>query len=263
MNAKPMVLDEAEQTLSEYATACWRHRWLIVLVAGCFGFGAAVWSFLQVPVYQAKATVVIDNPTPGGLDKDKSFYPDNSPEYFQTHFELMKSHFVLQRTARLLDLAERDEYQPKPSVIRQFVKSLMPESVLAFVRPPKKEEVDPADDAEEALIKQFAQDIEIMPIRGARLAHVTANAIEPELAAQIANTLVSVYIERNQELSANSKEQAAQWFTTHLEELRQKVQNSQQALYLFRAKHGLLTGEERKSVAAHTLAELNSQLVKT
>ncbi|MDL1888451.1 hypothetical protein FBQ96_02520, partial [Nitrospirales bacterium NOB] len=84
VNAKPMVLDEAEQTLSEYATACWRHRWLIVLVAGCFGFGAAVWSFLQVPVYQAKATVVIDNPTPGGLDKDKSFYPDNSPEYFQT-----------------------------------------------------------------------------------------------------------------------------------------------------------------------------------
>lgn len=232
MNEKTVIMDEAEHTLSEYAIACWRHRWLIVLVVGCFGLGAAVWSFLQVPVYQAKATVVIDNPTPGGLDKDKSFYPDNSPEYFQTHFELMKSHFVLQRTARLLDLAERPEYQPKPSAIKQFLKSFMPDSVLAFIRPAKKENIDSADDAEEALIKQFGQDIEIMPIRGARLAHVTANAIEPELAAQIANTLVSVYIERNQELSANSKELAAQWFTTHLEELRQKVQNSQQALYL-------------------------------
>ncbi len=263
MNAKAVMSDESEHTLSEYATACWRHRWLIVLVVGCFGIGAVVWSFLQVPVFQAKATVVIDNPTPGGLDKDKSFYPDNSPEYFQTHFELMKSHFVLQRTARLLDLAERPEYQPKPSAIKQFLKSLLPESVLAFVKPVKKEAVDSVDDAEEGLIKQFAQDIEIMPIRGARLAHVTANAIDPELAAQIANTLVSVYIERNQELSTNSKEQAAQWFTGHLEELRQKVQNSQQALYLFRAKHGLLTGEERKTVAAHTLAELNSQLVKT
>jgi succinoglycan biosynthesis transport protein ExoP len=146
--------------------------------------------FCKSRSYQAKATVVIDNPTPGGLDKDKSFYPDNSPEYFQTHFELMKSHFVLQRTARLLDLAERPEYQPKPSAIKQFLKSLLPDSVLAFVRRlPKKKHVDSVDDAEEALIKQFAQDIEIMPIRGARLAHVTANAIDPELAAQIANTL--------------------------------------------------------------------------
>lgn len=101
-----------------------------------------------------------------------------------------------------------------------------------------------------------------MPIRGARLVHVTANSVDPEFAALMANTLVSVYIERNQELTANSKEQAAHWFTTHLDELREKVQSSQQALYLFRAKHGLLTGEERKTVAAHTLAELNSQLVK-
>jgi succinoglycan biosynthesis transport protein ExoP len=105
--------------------------------------------------------------------------------------------------------------------------------VLTFLRQAQKEKVDSVDDAEEALIKQFAQDIEIMPIRGARLAHVTANASRSgALAAQIANTLVSVYIERNQELSTNSKEQAAQWFTTHLEELRQKVQNSQQALYV-------------------------------
>ncbi|HNP83600.1 MAG TPA: polysaccharide biosynthesis tyrosine autokinase [Nitrospira sp.] len=263
MNAKTIVLDEAEQTLSEYVTACWRHRRLILIASGGFALGVAVWSFLQTPVYQAKATVVIENLGPGLLDKDKSFYPDNSPEYFQTHFELMKSHYVLQRTARQLKLSERPEYQVKPSAIKRLLKVTLPESVQAFWMPTKNGEAGSVEEAEEGLIKQVAQDIEIMPIRGARLAHVTANAIEPELAAQIANTLVSIYIERNQELNANSKEQAAQWFTTHLGELRQKVQTSQEALYVFRAKHGLLTGEERKSVAAHTLAELNSQLVKT
>lgn len=30
MNVKAVVLDEAEQTLSEYAVSCWLHRWLIV-----------------------------------------------------------------------------------------------------------------------------------------------------------------------------------------------------------------------------------------
>ncbi|MBS0159882.1 MAG: polysaccharide biosynthesis tyrosine autokinase [Nitrospira sp.] len=258
---KTLVVDEAEQTLSEYLSICWRHRWLILSVAASFGIGAAVWSFFQMPIYQAKATVVIENLGPGALERDKSYYPDNSPEYFQTHFELMKSHQVLQRTARLLKLSDRPEYQSKPLPIKEFFEAAVPGSLRALWSPAKKEGGTVVE-AEEELIKQFSQKIEIMPIRGARLVHVTANSVDPEFAALMANTLVSVYIERNQELTANSKEQAAHWFTTHLDELREKVQSSQQALYLFRAKHGLLTGEERKTVAAHTLAELNSQLVK-
>lgn len=117
---KTLVVDEAEQTLSEYLSICWRHRWLILSVAASFGIGAAVWSFFQMPIYQAKATVVIENLGPGALERDKSYYPDNSPEYFQTHFELMKSHQVLQRTARLLKLSDRPEYQSKPLPIKEF-----------------------------------------------------------------------------------------------------------------------------------------------
>jgi capsular exopolysaccharide synthesis family protein len=77
-----------------------------------------------------------------------------------------------------------------------------------------------------------------------------------------ANTVAAVYMERNQQLAAESRSQAAQWFTTHLDELRQKVQKAQQDLYVYRAKHGSLTGAERKTVASHALTELNTQSVK-
>ena len=259
----PIAENEVEYTLHEYVTACKRHIWLITLVAGCFVVTAAVWSLLKTPIYQAKATVVIENEGPGGLENDKSHYPDNSPEYVQTYFELLKSHHVLQRTAQLLKLSDCPEYQPQPSAVQNFLKKVLPRSIQERWQPKQNYRPQSVEEAEERQLEQFAQNIEIMPIRGARLAHVTASSIDPAFAALAANTLVSVYIERNQELSANSKEQAAQWFTTHLNELREKVQASQQALYLFRAKHGLLTGEERKSVAIQTLAELNSQLVKT
>ena len=63
--AGTIASDEAEQTLSEYAGACRRRIWLIVLVAAGFAVVAALWSFLQTPVYQAKATVVIENQGPG------------------------------------------------------------------------------------------------------------------------------------------------------------------------------------------------------
>jgi succinoglycan biosynthesis transport protein ExoP len=259
----PIAVNEAEHTFNEYWNACRQYIWLIALVAGCFAVTAAVWSLLQTPIYQAKATVVIENQGPEGLEKDKLNYPDNSPEYFQTHFELLKSHHVLQRAAHLLRLSDRPEYRPQPSAVKNFLNEVLPRSIQELWQPKQNNEPQTAEQAEEGQLNQFAQDIEIMPFRGSRLAYVTASSIDPAFAALAANTLVSVYIERNQELSANSKEQAAQWYTTHLNELRKKVQDSQQALYLFRSKYGLLTGEERRSVAVHTLAELNSQLVKT
>ena len=163
--AATIASDEAEQTLSEYAGACRRHIWLIVLVAAGFAVIAAVWSLLQTPVYQAKATVVIENQGPGGLERDRSYNPDNSPEYFQTHFELMKSHYVLQRTARLLKLAERPEYQPRPSAIKRLLKAVVPTSLQALWQPARKSESISAEEAEEGLLNLLAQDIEIVPIK--------------------------------------------------------------------------------------------------
>jgi capsular exopolysaccharide synthesis family protein len=255
----PLAMSEPDNPVREYIAACRRHLWLIAFVATFFAVGAAVWSILQTPIYQARATVVIESQTPGGLERDKSGYHlDNSPEYFQTHFELLKSHQVIRRTADLLKLSQRPEYQPKPS----WLGNLLPEWIHQVWQSRGKDGPPSPASAEERLLNRFSSTVEIMPIRGARLAHITVSSEDPAFAALAANTLISVYMERNQELSSLSREQAARWFTTHLEGLRDKVQASQQALYLYRAKHGLLTGEERKSLTGHTMAELNSQLVK-
>ena len=95
-----------ENTLAEYVNSFKRRAWLIVACAlGCAG-AAAAWSFIQTPMYQSKATVVIEGEGPGGIERDKVYrQADLSPEYFQTQFELMKSHFVLQRTSEFLHLS--------------------------------------------------------------------------------------------------------------------------------------------------------------
>ncbi|ALA60775.1 GumC family protein [Nitrospira moscoviensis] len=256
----PGAADEPEHPLREYASACRQHARLIVLIGCGFAAAAGMWSVLQTPVYQSRATVVIESQAPGGLEKDKSYYHlDNSPEYFQTHFELLKSHQVIRRAVDQLKLSNRPEYQPQPSLLDK----VLPKWVQAWWQPKKKEGPLAEEAEQERLLKAFLNNVEIMPIRGARLAHVTVSSVDPAFAALAANTLVSVYVERNQELSSIAREQAARWFTTHLEGLREKVQAAQEALYLYRAKHGLLTGEERKSLAGQTMAELNSQLVKT
>jgi capsular exopolysaccharide family len=255
--------ESPENTLAQYIGIAWRHRRMIFVWAVGLALAAAVWSYLQKPIYQARATIVIEQEGPGALDKDRYQPQDVSPEYFQTHFELMRSHQVLQRTAEILNLSEQSEYRSKPSVLGKiFQAAALPGLIQSLWKTEKFSEDSPTDQNEDFLLKQFSQRIDIMPVRGARLAHITVNSEDPAFAALAGNTLASVYIERSQEISAKSKEKAARWFTDHLDELRKKVEVSQQALYVFRSQHELLEGHERQTVAAQKLAELNSELVK-
>ena len=255
--------DGPEKTLAEYANVCRRRVWLIVALAIGFAGLAGVWSYLQTPLYQARSTVVVDQEGPSALEKDRGYHQtDLTPEYFQTQFELMKSHFVLQRTAQLLHLSEQPEYKPRPSALQTMLVSMMPAAIKEFVAPKKGVSELSPEEVEDRLVKRFTETVEVMPIRGARLAHIIATSEDPKFAALVANTLASVYIERTQELNAVSKEKAAQWFTTHLDELRKKAEASQQALYLFRVKHGLLGGRERQTMTAQTNTELDTELVR-
>src|SRR5687767_10800742 len=85
-----------ENTLAEYVSICRRRIWLILAMAMGFALAAAILSYMQAPIYEAKATVVIEQEGPHSLEKDRYYPQDNTPEYFQTHFELMKSRKVLQ-----------------------------------------------------------------------------------------------------------------------------------------------------------------------
>lgn len=255
--------DGPETAHVDYVRACRRRIKLIVACAVGFAVVAAVWSLMQTPLYQSKATVVVNQEGPSALDKDRGYNPDLTPEYFQTQFELMKSHHVFQRTAQLLHLSERPEYKPNPSALRSLVGGLMPAPPTMDVRSPNNGATElSSEEVDDRLLKRFSESIDIVPIRGARLAHVIATSEDPKFAAQIANTLASVYIERTQELNALSKEKSVQWVTGNLDGLRKKAEAAQQALYLFRVKHGLLGGRDRQSVTAQTNSELDTELVR-
>ena len=246
--------------LDDFLHACRRRWvWIVGVTAGCT-VAAMAWSASQTPVYQGRATIVIDQQQSGLLDREKTHVsPDVSPEYFQTHFELMRSRTVLQRTAERLHLRERPEYNP--ALVSPKGKSIALWPFSAHGRPADDGGMPPPspEAAEDRLLKTFGERLEILPVRGARLAHIIAHSEDPRLAAEAANTLANVYIERTQELSAKATENSATWFMTHVDELRKKVEASQQALYVFRTKHGLRDG---RSGSGQQMGELESELVK-
>lgn len=251
---------QKDETWSEYLGMLSRYRWLIGGLAIAGAIVAAAWSYSQKPMYQSKATVVVQEEVPDALQRDRARRSDVSPEYFQTHFELMKSHYVLQQTAARLKLSEQAEYRPETGGFSTWLLDKVP-PLRSFLQG-EGETTTSAELKDELLQRRFSQQVEVMPIRGARLAHITVNSEDPQFAARAANTFVSVYVERAQALELEAKENAAEWFRSHLYDLRKKVEDSQQALYVFRQKHGLLQAQERQAVTAHSLSELNSELVR-
>lgn len=252
--------EQAEPSIRDLFAVCRQRKRLLLLCSLSAAALALGWSLLQIPVYQSKATVVVDIERPGTLNTENYSDPGNrSPEYFQTHFELMKSYEVLRDAAALLRLSEQPEYFPTPSRLDAVIQGLM------ALLPSWEESSMPRQDdraEQDRLLQLFSTNIEITPVRGARLAHVVVYSQNPDFAALAANTLARVYIEHNQRLTSQSKQQMAQWFTAHSDGLREKVQQTQEALYRFRLTHGLLEGRDKQTAATQRMTDLSSELVK-
>jgi polysaccharide biosynthesis transport protein len=246
-------------SLIDYFNICRRRIWLIVGIALTCGLLAAVWSYLKHPIYQAQATVVIEQESPRSLERGSNYYHDVSPEYFQTHFELMKSHAVLERAAHKLHLADQPEYRSQSADKTFDARSFLPEAIPHQV---DLKQAPPTTENNEQLLEAFAENIEIRPIRGTRLSYILARSKDPAFAALAANTLASVYIDYSDELASASKGKTAAWFTSNLDDLRNRVGSAQRSLHEYRSKHGLLGERERQPVTAHNLVELNTELVK-
>ena len=87
-----------------------KHRWLILGIFLVTVITVALWTSLQVPIYQATATVLIDPEPPKVLNiqdvtpMGMTGYDEN---YYPTQYEIMKSRPVLEKAVASLRLKER------------------------------------------------------------------------------------------------------------------------------------------------------------
>jgi capsular exopolysaccharide synthesis family protein len=88
---------------------------------------------------------------------------------------------------------------------------------------------------------------------------IRAQAETPEVAAQIANAYVDVYLNDQLEAKFEATRRASAWLNEHLTDLREKVLASERAVQLFKEQNNLSAAGT--SVTSQQLSELNSQLI--
>jgi len=273
-----------EMNLLNFLAVCQKRVWLIGGLALAIGFVIALWSVLQVPIYQTTATLVFDSPGRRAIMKEAAYdIPEAKESELNTQEKLLQSYPVLAEAVKRLHLEQYPEYQSKPSWFQKLTEKIQPRwwedvsswlqqikvSVKEFLVGPRRETSGPVenldddqfpDPAEQGLVNWFSSNVEVEWVPGTKLMNMTVQSEDPIFAAQAANTLANVYIDKVQELRSQATQSASQWFTNHLTQLRANVEKSEQALLSYRSKHGLLKAKQQQGVTQQKFSLLYTEL---
>jgi polysaccharide biosynthesis transport protein len=218
-----------EAHLKDYYRTLRKHRWLVAGLFLATVFSVTIWSFVQTPVYQASAIVLIE-PEPPRVLNIQEVTPIGGPsqEYYRTQYELMTSRPIVERVIETLNLTQR-----------------IPELQRA---------ADPVRALQNAVI--------VEPRRNTRLVAVKFEHRDPRLAAEITNALARQYVKHNLDIKLRGAQEAMTWLNEQMTTLRAKVQESSVALQNYRVKSGIMGLQEQRQITAQKIMDFNKQYLE-
>ena len=209
---------ESRRPAMEYLAVLSKHRWLITGIFLLTVITVAIWNFLQVPIYQAAATLLID-PEPPKVLNIQEVTPMGSaggdPDYYATQYEIVKSRPVLEKAAESLNLKQR---APGLGLVGSVI---------------------------------------VEPKRNTRLFFVRYESPDPVLAADVANAVANAYVQYNLDLRFKGARGALTWLTNEAASLRKKVEESSAALQNYRVKANILGTQEQRQITAQKIMDFN------
>src|SRR5207237_5924952 len=111
-----------------------------------------------------------------------------------------------------------------------------------------------------AILGAFKGSLRVALIPNTRIIDIHYRSPNPDLAAQVVNTLASTYVEQNFKTKFESTMQASDWLSKQLVDLQMKVETSQEKLVKYQKQHEILGIDEKQNIITSKLDELNKEL---
>jgi len=234
-----------EPHLLDYLIILRKHQWLILTFLLTVVTVVTIASFKMKPVYEAAARVEVDKETQNMLP----FQPDASydeyvdmEKYLETQSKILQSETLALQTIKTMDLARYPEFggSPGPQAFRQ--------SSGVSKRP--------------AILGAFLGSLSVKLVPNSRLIEVRFEAEDPQLAAQVVNSHLQNYIELNFRSKYDATTQASNWLAAELEELRIKVEKSENARLAYERANQIWQIDEKQNITTQKLADLSKAVTE-
>jgi len=114
--------------------------------------------------------------------------------------------------------------------------------------------------SQETLLHLFQSGLTISKIKGTRLIEIKFLARDPQLAANIVNTLANDYVDEYYHSRFQISSQVTGFLSDQLKELKAKVEDSQKRLVDYQRDNGILALGDKENIVTATLDDLNKNL---
>src|SRR5262249_995143 len=157
-------------------------RWLVISSFFTIVLLTVIYLFRATPIFSAAARIQIDREGSNPLNIREALTIDTrEQDYLQTQYKNLQSRTLIQPVINALNLGEDPRYAKRLD-----------------------------------RIEAVAKDINVEPIRLSRLVNVRVEHPNPKTAAQIANQLARLFIQRNADQKVNSSVDAVMWLKTQV-----------------------------------------------
>ncbi|RMF90001.1 MAG: polysaccharide biosynthesis tyrosine autokinase [Nitrospinota bacterium] len=277
----PEMEGTPETSLRDYFRIIWRRRWL-VLAPLCLLLPLVVLNLsVQKPVYQATATLLIENTNPRIVPIQEVSAPDRSPNFYQTQYEMIRSRSIAEQVVDAFQLDKRPPVQD--SALVRFMRSVnrfpsrMLTKMLNLLKPaPPPEQPapssrgerrgnDPAEVHRQNVITQFQGAILIEPRKETKLVDISLRGSRPREITAMVNMIAEIYVRQNLENKLAETKKAIDWLTKEGEQLQEKVHQAEMELQSFREQNKFVSLDlgERQNIVLQNLGDLNASYMDT
>ena len=246
-----------------------RLRYMVPIFCGTVVLGFLITVFSPT-LYTARSTLKIEpqNPSFTGYAEMPSASGSDRYDYYQTQYALLNSATLAARVIKALGLQSNPALTTSRFNLVSWVMGSV-ERVLKSIaglfqtqsngrgRPTTYElGVDPG------LVSRYRSFLNIEPVKNTRLVDVSFSTPDPRLSQELANNHATAFIQMILENRFSLTQEARDFLSKKLAELRGKVVKAESELNTFRQKHGVVSLEKGENIVVDRLVDLNKQLTQ-
>jgi len=230
----------ADNTLSEAILTLKKRRW-IVIVAVLLGLVYGVYRAKTQPkLYNAFGQIQVRSGSSNEYRLDAAAAMGagtDTASKMLTEIQILKSDSLMLTVAREMDLANNPNFLEAKGPIGH--------SNLD----------DPA--VRQATVGRLQGNLHIALVPKTEIINISYSSLDPKLAADIVNKVISAYIQRSYETRFASTQRVSQWLSSQLDDLKQQVETSQEQMMELQRRLGILGFDPNHNQISTSLEDLS------
>ena len=262
-------LDDDEIDLRELWNVIRRRKTTIITTALFIFIATLIVTLLMTPIYRASTTIQInpeDSAKVLSYDVGTQESRSNDKDFYQTQYELLKSQALAKHVIDTLNLDRKleEDKLAKPffaetiETATKWVQEILQKNSSDNSIQPKKKL------GERPIELSFLDNLTISPVKKSRIVKLHYDSEDPELAADITNTLAEEFINMNLNRRVDAASYAENFLKEQLVQVKSRLQESEAELVQYAKKRKIITLSDEnnngQSLTSQTLSALNSAL---